>query len=190
MLLVVSACTYGPPTFQTHQVSYEQCGRKICVHGSRSRPSMNPNQLPMGAATVSRDVLVPLNQLRTSDFRELDDGWATDGKKVWCGRPDPEGTIDDLRRLGEHYYAMGTTFRFGCAAIEDQYGKPWVIHSFELLGCRIARINGNLASLDEEQTRFLDGIVDVESFVIDDPVACRAHDRLRQYRIVKGWPQP
>jgi hypothetical protein len=99
LLLSCLSCTL-PAEYSLDSPDYVPCGSTIRPAGARKLGAYHSTVALGGPVFVDRRIR--LRDVNPKDFRPLTDGWATDGRNVWCGRASPEGPALDRAR---HDYA-------------------------------------------------------------------------------------
>jgi hypothetical protein len=174
---------------------YVKCGSTICLAGSREEfwtRSVGPD---FGGR--SHDVYARLHGVDAKNFHALKDGWATDGRKVWCGRTYPITAANKLRALGGPYYAVEDEVWDGCYPVfpgPPPSIKPIVrAKSFEYVGCGVTRFGGSLyrwggtAIIAGRDQKWIEPLPIADSSTLQiDPSTCLAHDNRLNFRIDGG----
>jgi hypothetical protein len=174
---------------------YVPCGSTICLAGSREEfwtLSQGPDWGPK-----SHDVYARLRGIDARNFHVLKDGWATDGRKVWCGRPDPIAAANEVRALGGSYYAVNDEVWDGCYPVFP--GPPPPVQpivrakSFQYIGCGVARFGkslyrwGGTAIIAGRDQKWIEPLPIANSSTLQiDPSTCSAHDDRLSYQIAGG----
>lgn len=174
---------------------YVPCGSTICLAGSREEMWTQPFGGDWGPK--SHEVHARLHGVDAKNFHVLKDGWATDGRKAWCGRQDPITAASRLRALGGSYYAVNDQVWDGCFPVFP--GPPPPVQpivrakSFEYIGCGVARIGktlyrgGGTAVIVGREQKFIEPLPIADSATLQiDPSTCSAHDDRLSYRLEGG----
>ena len=146
LLLVKCASTH----LDVDSPDYRPCGSTICVHGWAAKVFVSPAQALVfgGDDTVERRVA--LKGVVAKDFRVLHGPWATDGRHMWCGLPEPAAPAAGFRVLGEGFYAAGGRVWQGCYPVftgDPLKRETRVVvapDAFAALGCGIVRVKQTL----------------------------------------------
>ena len=141
---------------------------------------------------ITKIVNVPLRNVRAREFREIGNGWATDGVSVWCGEPEPMAAAAEFHEIGGGYYDVAGKVYQGCRQLQvvSQNARNAVsATSFRLLRCGFVTIEGAVylrprAAADSTTAATSHvSLVDAPTFVIDS--TCRtARDAFFEYSIV------